>query len=73
MVLGAGLNEGGKFMIKCSQCGETKLEQGSLYGFGALRFQSVEGSGINTIPVAYICLNCGHIELFCARPEQDEE
>ena len=60
-------------MIKCSQCGGTELEQGTLYGFDTLKFRSVEGSGINTIPVAYMCHNCGHIELFSARPEQDEE
>jgi len=56
-------------MIKCSQCGETKFEQGSLSGFGAIKIHSVEGSGFSTIPVVYICQDCGHIEIFASPPE----
>jgi hypothetical protein len=59
-------------MLKCSQCGGTKFEQGSLYGFDALRFQSVSGSGLNIIPVAYMCQNCSHIEIF-ASPQKNKK
>ncbi|UCG70740.1 MAG: hypothetical protein JSV09_06985 [Thermoplasmata archaeon] len=60
---------GGIIMIKCSQCGGTKFEQGSLEGFSAIKIHSVEGSGSSTIPVAYVCLDCGHIEMFASPPE----
>lgn len=56
-------------MIKCSQCSGTKFEQVSLSGFGAIKLHSVEGSGFSTIPVAYVCIDCGHIEIFASPPE----
>jgi predicted nucleic-acid-binding Zn-ribbon protein len=59
-------------MIKCSQCGGTKFEQGSLSGFGAIKIHSVEGSGFNAIPVTYICQDCGHIEIFTSPQEHDK-
>ncbi len=58
-------------MIKCSQCGGTEFDKGGLRGYFFDKYESESKLKLGTVIIdAYLCLNCGHIEIFAAFPEK---
>jgi predicted nucleic-acid-binding Zn-ribbon protein len=60
-------------MIKCSQCGGTEFDKGSMYSSFRIEYKSVDRRFINVRTNAYLCLNCGHLELFAANKKYVKE
>ncbi len=60
-------------MIKCSQCGGTNFDRGSIYSSFRVEYKSVDKRFINVYTNAYLCLDCGHLELFATDKKYVEE
>jgi len=61
-------------MIKCSQCGGAKFDKGALKGWFYDKYKSESKLKLGEIRIdAYLCLDCGHVEIFASYPEQIEK
>jgi predicted nucleic-acid-binding Zn-ribbon protein len=60
-------------MTKCSQCGGTEFDKGTIYGTFTIKYKSENNKRININTDAYLCQNCGHIELYMSKKKQSKK